>query len=223
MLEPAARAARIRTREIGEPRGSALADDADACASVVRRVQRGDPDAFHLLYDAYRTRVYTYLRSVLRNRDDAQEVTQQVFMRAFEKAGTFRLGPEPFGAWLFSIARHAAIDHLRKSAHTAVEAPAAIDRRRDGASEEAMVMDTDMASRLERLPVNQRSVMVMRYLLDLSTTDTGLLLGCSADSVRHVHQRALKALRSQLAPAIFAALLIAQDAFGDATWSLIPG
>jgi RNA polymerase sigma-70 factor (ECF subfamily) len=145
--------------------------------------------------------VYRYLRATLRNGDDAQEVTQLVFLRALEKIKTCRMGSDSFASWLYGIARNAGIDHLRGRTRTAVEEPAAIDRRRDGAeSLEAAVEGhwdarVDVHAELQRLPEAQRMVIVLRYLVGLDAAEIGEVIGCTADSVRHFHQRALRALR----------------------------
>src|SRR3954468_10338162 len=173
-----------------------LLNDDLAAARLVVRVQVGDRHTFDLLDRAYRPSVQRYLCSILRNGDDAQEVTQLVFMRALENIRSCRIASEPFGAWLYGIARNAAIDHLRKHTRVACEEPARIDERRDredGFAEWDGRDDLDAV--IEGLPDTQRSVIVLRYRLGLSAAEVGTVLGYSADSVRHMHQRAMRSLR----------------------------
>lgn len=193
-----------RGRDLSRWRGARadLLNDDLASARVVRRVQRGDRDAFDLLDRAFRPGVQRYLRAALRNADDAQEVTQHVFMRALEKIGSCRIASEPFAAWLYGIARNAGIDHLRKHTRTSPEEPALIDRRRDsagGRDDRAWGAREGLQEQIERLPEVQRSVIVLRYRVGLSAAEVGHVLGYSADSVRHFQQRALKALRAHAA------------------------
>ena len=178
-----------------------LVNDDAAAAWFVRRVQAGDGRAFDVLDQAFRPGVYRYLRATLRNADDAQEVCQLTFMRALEKIHTCRIAAESFAAWLYGIARNAGIDHLRKHVRTTVEDPALIDLRRDEVDPRgeplvgAWGSRDDLHGELERLPEVQRSVIVLRYLVGLTAAEVGEVLGYSADSVRHFHQRAMRTLR----------------------------
>jgi RNA polymerase sigma-70 factor (ECF subfamily) len=173
-----------------------LLNDDLAAARLVVRVQVGDRHTFDLLDRAYRPSVQRYLCSILRNGDDAQEVTQLVFMRALENIRSCRIASEPFGAWLYGIARNAAIDHLRKHTRVACEEPARIDERRDREDDFAEWDGRDdLEAVIEGLPDTQRSVIVLRYRLGLSAAEVGTVLGYSADSVRHMHQRAMRSLR----------------------------
>jgi RNA polymerase sigma-70 factor (ECF subfamily) len=167
-----------------------------AAARLVMRVQVGDRHMFDLLARAYRESVYRYLCSILRNGDDAQEVTQLVFLRALENIRSCRIASQPFGAWLYGIARNAAIDHLRKHTRVACEEPARIDLRRDREDGAAgWGSEDELQTVIEGLPEVQRSVIVLRYRLGLNAAEVGTVLGYSADSVRHFHQRALRSLR----------------------------
>jgi hypothetical protein len=100
-----------------------LVNDELAAAWLVMRIQSGDAPAFDLLDRAFRRGVHRYLCSILRNSADAEEVTQLVFMRALENIRSCRIASEPSGAWLYGIARHGAIDHMRKHTRVAYESP----------------------------------------------------------------------------------------------------
>src|SRR4051812_36193578 len=97
-----------RQIDLGSWRGARahLVNDEGATARLVVSVQCGDTRAFDLLDRAFRPGLYQYLRATLRNADDAQEVTQLVFLRALEKIGTCRIGSESFAPWLYGIARN---------------------------------------------------------------------------------------------------------------------
>jgi RNA polymerase sigma-70 factor, ECF subfamily len=176
------------------------APDAFACDEAVRRVQAGDMDSFRVIYVAYSTDVYRHVHRVLKNEHDALDVTQQVFTQALESVATFPLGSKPLAPWLFAIARNAAIDHIRKSAWTDVEPSDVIDGCRSAPAQasESRILDSEVGIYVAALPPRQRAIVVLRGLLDLSATETGAALGCSADSVRHVQQRALRSLRKKL-------------------------
>ena len=169
---------------------------------TIRAAQLGDGGAFQLVYRAYHEQVYRYLRAVLKNVDDAQEVMQHVFLRALERIDTFRIDGEPFEGWLMTIARNAAIDHRRRSRRLDIETPEAIALRQDGDRFRDYVNDESLSaeirSELARLPQPQRDVVVLRSIFGMTAGEVGQSLGHSADSVRHFHQRGLKALRAGL-------------------------
>jgi RNA polymerase sigma-70 factor (ECF subfamily) len=218
-VEQGGTVAAARGHDLGTWRGSRadLVNDDLAAAKLVRRVQLGDVAAFDLLDRAFRHGVYVYLWPILRNDDDAEEVTQLVFMRALENIRACRIASEPFGAWLYRIARNAAIDHLRKHTRVACEEPARIDRRRDRADPASATRwgsQEALSEAIGRLPEVQRSVIVLRYLVGLSATEVGSVLGCSADSVRHFHHRARRSLRSRLYAAMVTIVVLAEGDLG---------
>lgn len=67
----------------------------------MRRVQRGEPEAFEQLYEAHFDRIYRYIVLKVSNQADAEDLTQQVFLKALESIGSFRWRGVPFSSWLF--------------------------------------------------------------------------------------------------------------------------
>lgn len=88
--------------------------------AVVDRVLAGDMDAFSILVDRYQDRIYSAVLNYVYNRDDAVDITQEAFVRAFSKLKTFTAG-SAFYTWLYRIAVNAAIDHLRRRKTKPVE------------------------------------------------------------------------------------------------------
>jgi iron uptake system EfeUOB component EfeO/EfeM len=103
-----AHAKRIVFVERVEPSAEHMAD-LDS-ARIVTRFQSGDADAFTALYMRYFDRVYSYLRVLFReDSHEAEDLTQQVFVRAFEALPRYERRSQPFRAWLFTIARNLAM------------------------------------------------------------------------------------------------------------------
>ena len=94
------------------PRGSDGGPLSDEVALV--RAAREEPSAFGTLYDRYLGRIYAYLRARSSNDEEAADLTQQVFLQALDALPRYREGRVPFAAWLFRIARNAAIDSHRR-------------------------------------------------------------------------------------------------------------
>src|SRR5437660_1211166 len=80
---------------------------------LAARFQAGEAEALSALFDLHVDRVYAYARHLLGNREDAEEVTSEAFLRAFERAASYR-GECPFRGWLFGIARNLCLDRLRQ-------------------------------------------------------------------------------------------------------------
>jgi RNA polymerase sigma-70 factor (ECF subfamily) len=187
-----------------EPLGE-RAEDVDTARLVVR-VQSGDREAFGPIYTRYFPRVYGYLRVALRDRDEAEDLTQEVFANALARIGKYKRGARPFRAWLFTIARNEAINQLRRSGRLEVEDPAELDARRDQAVEDDepeslaidWIKDPDLLLFVERLPDPQRQVLAMRYLLGLRTQEIARVLDRTPNDVSKLQHRALEFLRERL-------------------------
>ena len=171
---------------------------------LVRRVQAGDDLAFAELYIEFFDRVHRYLLIALKDPEDAQDVAQEVFARALRLVARFDPERGHVRDWLFSMVRSVAIDHLRKRSRaeevdlrslptdaTAVAGRAAslIDQLDPGAGVRSLIDD---------LPDMQRRVLTLRFVFGFSTSEIADVVGSSADAIRHVQHRALKALASDL-------------------------
>jgi RNA polymerase sigma-70 factor, ECF subfamily len=173
-------------------------------ARLVTRVQTGESDALSELYLRYFDRVYAYLRVALRDPHEAEDATQQVFTNLIGALPRYERRKEPFRAWLFRIVRNQAVDHIRKHRLVDPEEPAVLEQRWDPHGHEAearalrWLSDQEMLVFLERLPLAQRQVLTMRYMLDLQTSDIAEILGHTQDWVRQTQRRGLQNLERRL-------------------------
>lgn len=182
--------------------------DADSKRLVVR-FQAGDESVFGDLYLRYFDAVYTYAKMGLGEHHEAEDVTQQVFMRALAALDRYELRPNiAFRGWLFSIARNVVIDALKQRQTTSYEAPEQLEALREngpvGLLEPAAetlgwLSDREVAMFVERLPLAQRQVLILRFMLDLNAEEIAAILGRSPNSVRKLQSRALQLLQSRLA------------------------
>src|SRR5882724_2863642 len=120
-------------------------------SEAIRRAQQGDAAAFEYLYKSHSKRVYNLCLRMLKNTSDAEDLTQQIFLRLFRKIRTFR-GDSCFSTWLHRVAVNAVLMHLRRKRPDEVHPdrsnldPANVDARHEfGRS------DTSMLSAIERL------------------------------------------------------------------------
>jgi RNA polymerase sigma-70 factor (ECF subfamily) len=176
-----------------------LDDSPEATREVrlaIARAKEGDREAVRFLYIRYSGNVYGYLRSIVKDEKEAEDLTQQVFMKLIVVIGKYADYGVPFSGWLLRLTRNVALDHLRKRSPTPTEEVLAVDAHTD---ESARVRAQDLYSALATLPEEQRSVMVMRHIVGLSPLEIAEQLGRSESSIHGLHHRGRRAVQEELA------------------------
>ncbi len=175
-------------------------------AGLVARAQRGEADAFAALYAAYAPEVERYLWRRLGRRDDglSEDLTAEVFLRAYERLDRYVDRGLPFAAWLYRLARNLLIDHLRAAPRHAADsldrAPEVVEvADRAAARDAGQVLDhLTLGPALARLTPDQRRALELRFLEDLPTADVAAILGKTEDGVKKLQARGLAQLRRTL-------------------------
>lgn len=150
------------------------------------------------MYREYLGRVYAYVRAQVGSSADAEDVTAQVFMNAYQAYERFETRHATPAAWLFRIARNATLDHFRAQGRrdrlqrTIEREPQAEDDPAGRAEER--IQYRALLARVAELPERQRDAISLRHS-GLSFDEVGTLLGCSEDAAKMLYHRALKALR----------------------------
>jgi len=154
---------------------------------------------FEDIYREYVDRIYAYVRSQLGNAADAEDVTAQVFMKAYEAYGRYESRFETPSAWLFKIARNATLDQHRRAGRqerlrreAAQQPEAAAD---PGSLAEERILYRELMDAVATLPERQREVIGLRHS-GLSFAEVGGLMSCSEDAAKMLYHRALRGLRS---------------------------
>jgi RNA polymerase sigma-70 factor, ECF subfamily len=161
----------------------------------------GAKPPFEDLYRDYVGRIYAYLRSQLGSAVDAEDVTSQVFVKAYEAYARYEPRHATPSAWLFQIARNAALDFHRRSGRrqrmerTLAREPAPAADPGDLAQER--ILYGELMEAVARLPDRQREVIGLRHS-GLSFLEVGQLMGCSEDAAKMLYHRALRLLRAGL-------------------------
>jgi RNA polymerase sigma-70 factor, ECF subfamily len=163
---------------------------------AIARAKEGDRDAVRLLYIRYSDNVYGYVRSIVRDEKDAEDLTQQVFMKLMLVIGKYTDCGVPFSGWLLRLSRNVALDHLRRHRPIPTEDVLAIDDKRsaDGGAERS----GDFYAALDTLPDEQRNVMIMRHIVGLSPPEIAEQMGRSESSIHGLHHRGRRALKQEL-------------------------
>ncbi len=169
-------------------------------ADLIWRAQAGDRLAFRQIYERYARQVFAFLLGYLRDPDQAEDLTQETFVRVWQALPKYR-EQGSFRAWLFRIARRLAIDAVRRQKRHP-QAPLWEVRDQHAtdplASLEHQQTVQEVMQALDTLKEEYRTVLVLRFLVGLNVAETAAVLGRSKGAVRVLQHRALQALRRRL-------------------------
>jgi RNA polymerase sigma factor (sigma-70 family) len=158
---------------------------------------RTDAETFAELYQRTFPRVYAYVMSLLRDRAAAEDVTAQAFERAYRKRGSYRARRGSPEAWLFGIARNAALDELRRQGRRAGLEGDPVDRDAPTAEDHAeLALRREVVrSALTALDGHERDLLSLKFAAGLSNAEIGRVLGVSETNAGTRLHRALTKLR----------------------------
>ncbi len=173
---------------------------------LVARAQQHDEEAFAQLYERYFEKIYRYIALKIGDRLEAEDMAQQVFLKALKSIGSFKWQAVPFSAWLYRIAHNLTVDFLRQKA-----------RRQTGPLEEAALQIEDpkgnlqevaetsfdlerLAAATEKLTPSQREVIALRFTSELPIADVARIMGKSEGAVKSLQYSAIQALRRIMVP-----------------------
>jgi RNA polymerase sigma-70 factor (ECF subfamily) len=166
-------------------------------ARAVMRAKQGDADAVRFLYLRYADNVFGYVRTIVRDHHDAEDVTQQVFAKLITAIAKYEPRGVPFVAWLLRMAHNVAVDAVR--ARRTTPAAEIFDTDTDSATcEDAPERARSLHAALAALPEDQRQVVVLRHVLGLSPVEIAEQLGRTNSSVYGLHHRGRRALCAEL-------------------------
>jgi RNA polymerase sigma-70 factor, ECF subfamily len=170
---------------------------------VVERAQQGDRAALQELYLMHFDRIYSYLHLSVGNRHDAEDLTNQTFVKMLESIERFEWRRVPLSAWLFRIAHNLAVDHFRSGRRWQPQAevpepPERVERSAEDAAFDSLGRRS-MLEMIEGLSVDQRQVLTLKFVFDFSNTEVATILGKTEGAVKSLQHRALASLQRQLA------------------------
>jgi RNA polymerase sigma-70 factor (ECF subfamily) len=179
------------TGSTDETRRGGAGLDRQAIASA----KRGEWDGVHYLYVRYADDVYGYVRSIVRDHHQAEDITQDVFAKLITAIGKYEERSVPFAAWIMRVARNATLDHMRARKQIPVEEVRADDPRdeRLGLQRRECLKEAFSA-----LPEAQRQVLILRHMVGLSPPEIAERLGRTESSVHGLHHRGRATLKETL-------------------------
>jgi RNA polymerase sigma-70 factor (ECF subfamily) len=168
----------------------------------VDAARAGDERAVAELYNAYFPRVYRYMLARAGNVGDAEDLTEEVFIRVLDALGRFEWREAPFSAWLFRIAHNAIVSHQRRNGARGRHAPLSptLPVQTQGPEEmvEARLTLDEVVRATENLPEAQRQVIALRFGAGLSVAETARALGKGEGNVKVIQHKAIAKLREFL-------------------------
>lgn len=171
-------------------------------AELVERA-RQDRAAFGELYERYRQRIYHFISSRVDRQEVAEDLTEEVFLKALNHLGNYNDISGSVSPWLFRIASNAIMDHYRRSRRGKAALHATPDE--DDATDVVLdlVIKREQHRRaweaIDRLPRQQRAAMILKYSADLSSDEVGRYLRKTPTAAKLLVHRAVRRLRVELA------------------------
>ncbi len=181
----------------------------DTDVALVYRAREGDYEAFEQLFERHRALVYRFAYQMSSRRDDAEDIVQEAFVRAYQNLHRYR-DEAKFTTWLLRIVTNLCTDQARMSQRrTALEqqeAMGALDWMTIGDIDDPVQnLEADrrkhaLRKALNALPVHHRSVIILRDIEEREYPDIASILGCTVGGAKLRVLRARRALRDRIAP-----------------------
>ena len=157
-----------------------------------------DPSRFAELYELHFDRVYAYVARRVRDRAETQDLTAHVFQQALANLGKFKWRGAPFAAWLYRIASNAIADHARRNMRETNDLQSATETTAAAVDLEEVERRARLFHAVDKLPDDQRRVIVLRFAEEKSIREIADELGRSEGAIKQLQFRGLENLRSRL-------------------------
>jgi RNA polymerase sigma-70 factor (ECF subfamily) len=181
-------------------------DPGDAASEVwalIERAQAGEGAAFGLLYDRYFDTVFRFVYFRVGNRQLAEDLTADTFLRALKRIGSFTWQGRDLGAWLVTIARNLVADHFKSGRYRLEVTTGDVldadrpDRGPEGSPEAAVIdhiTNVDLLKAVKQLNPEQQECIVLRFLHGFSVAETAQAMNKNEGAIKALQYRAVRAL-----------------------------
>ncbi len=175
----------------------------DNDSEIIQKCLQGDKNAFGQLVEKYKRSLYAYAHQMMHSHEDADDLSQEAFLRAYENLNRFKLGTN-FQAWIYRILRNLCIDQLRKASRfhreSIEDAAEYIPTRNPGPDKEveAAELKEHIRAAIDTLPEAQRTVVILREMQELSHREIAHITKTNEKTVRWRLHQARKKLREML-------------------------
>ncbi|MGW5671069.1 ECF subfamily RNA polymerase sigma factor, BldN family [Micromonospora sp. NPDC003776] len=187
----------------GYPSRPDPSDPATEVWALVERAQAGEAEAFGLIYDRYVDTVFRFVYFRVGNRQLAEDLTSDTFLRALKRIGSFTWQGRDLGAWLVTIARNLVADHFKSGRYRLEVTTGDVldadreDRGPEGSPEAAVVehiTNVALLTAVKQLNPEQQECIVLRFLQGFSVAETARAMGKNEGAIKALQYRAVRAL-----------------------------
>jgi RNA polymerase sigma-70 factor, ECF subfamily len=171
-----------------------------AVRNLVKKAKTGrDAEAFGQIYDEYVDQIFRYIFYKVGNIAESQDLTGQTFLKAFENIDSYEMRDVAFSSWLYRIAHNLVVDHFRRESK---RERVSFDEQPPATSNEGNPAETVMADleserlygAMQKLTHNQREVLVLKFIDNLSNGQVAEIMGISVGAVKSTQKRGLLSL-----------------------------
>lgn len=193
----------FRNSNTGEEKGQAttqaVTNDQSRIIRLVERAASGDIEAFGNLYTIYVERIYRYVFYQVKDKMTAEDITEEVFIKAWRAIDSCKGRGETFSSWLYRIAHNYTIDVLRsRQKRLARETEVTADVSYSKQEAEVRLKRQELLEAVARLPQNQKQVIILKFIEGLDNQEIGQVMNKNQGAIRVLQMRALAALRQRL-------------------------
>ncbi len=167
---------------------------------LIKKAKKGDAEAFGLIYDQFLDRIYRFIYLKVTNREEAQDLAQQAFMKAWEAINRFEDEGLPFSSWLYRIARNLVIDFYRVQKNNVSLDESLVVLHSDDLEEQLFKnqKNEEIKEALKDLTGEQRDIIILRFVDDLSYKEIGKIIKKNPAALRILQHRAINKLRKNV-------------------------
>jgi RNA polymerase sigma-70 factor, ECF subfamily len=178
-----------------------LPQDETILKSLIIQAKNGDPYAFEKMYKEYYTPLFRYIYTRIKNKQDAEDITQTVFIKIWNALPSFNDSHTSPLSFFFTVARNTLIDFFRKSSHKEIVSDEIIINHKD------IDQSTDkentnnelreiLSNTIKELSEEQQEIITLIYTNDFTYSEVASITGKREDAIRQIHSRAIKKLRT---------------------------
>jgi RNA polymerase sigma-70 factor, ECF subfamily len=169
---------------------------------LVQRAQQQDSEALTRIYEAYFDKIYRYLVVRVRNEIEAEDLTQQVFMKVLQSISSYKSKGVPFSSWIYRIAHNQMVDFMRqqnKKATVDIEGLQLPDNADDPQQVIEQQVDVEEVKKAtQKLTAAQQEVLSLRFTAEMSIAQCAEIMGKSEGAIKALQHSAVLALRKAL-------------------------
>ncbi len=178
---------------------TAVPDQSKKIVRLIRKAAGGDAEAFGEIYSLYLDRIYRYVFYQVRDKMTAEDITEEVFIRAWRAIGSCRGKEQTFSSWLYRIAHNYVIDTFRRQRKDlSIDMETVAELSSPKVEAEAELEWRELLNGIDCLPQNQKQVIILKFIEGLDNREIGQVMGKNQGAIRILQMRALAKLREKL-------------------------